>query len=94
MAEKIAKKEKLEVQNSNHQKRWSGGIHISKPIEYISHSSITLRLLVFIWIRLMWISSETPRYAKRYPLGRRKTQTKALAACNAHQDASFEFASF
>jgi len=25
----------------------------------------------------------------RSPLGRRKAQTKALAACNAHQDASF-----
>lgn len=31
-------------------------------------------------------SGETPRYAERHPLGRRKTQTKALAAHNARQD--------
>jgi len=31
-----------------------------------------------------WHRGATPRYAERYPLGRRQAQTKALAACNAH----------
>ncbi len=39
-------------------------------------------------------SDETPRYAKRYPLGRRQAQRKDLSASDAHQESDRSSASF